>query len=385
MSRGFSITILCAVLFSTLLCSDSSAIVIRHDRDDADYRQRGEKFDAVVLIHPAETGTLIDRRTVMTAAHVADGIAGKTSPRVEVDGAEYRVTRIFLHPEWSGRGTHDVALLRLDQSVRNVDPARLFRQDDEKGMQILLVGYGDSGTGLTGPEFKDDIKRAASNRVDDVDKNWLYFAFNAPGEGATDWEGVSGPGDSGGPALIEENGNLLVLGVSAYSFEGKPGRYGTREAYTRVSTHASWIEEVLAGNLEDSGFAPGRNARGGRSVTRSKAPGPDLGEVPGGALVVAYLEAYNSRDDAAMQEFIQANFSSAYRQRQPMGDMLAWYGRMLSQHFGSLTADGVVDASDKKFIVRISGDNKQQGELHITWSADNKIDDLIAAIIEEGP
>jgi hypothetical protein len=55
---------------------------------------------------------------------------------------------------------------------------------------------------------------------------------------------------------------------------------------------------------------------------------------------------------------------------------------MLSQHFGTLTSEGVVQPTDKKVIIRISGNNDRQGELHVTLNTDGKIDDLRAAIIE---
>jgi hypothetical protein len=55
---------------------------------------------------------------------------------------------------------------------------------------------------------------------------------------------------------------------------------------------------------------------------------------------------------------------------------------MLSQHFGTLTSEGVVQSTDKKVIIRISGNNDRQCELHVTLNTDGKIDDLRAAIIE---
>jgi len=66
-------------------------------------------------------------------------------------------------------------------------------------------------------------------------------------------EGISGPGDSGGPTLID----LCVAGVSSaqrvvidVDDEGRetggPGRYGVIEVYTRVSSYLPWIRAATA-------------------------------------------------------------------------------------------------------------------------------------------
>jgi len=56
-------------------------------------------------------------------------------------------------------------------------------------------------------------------------------------------------GDSGGPALIEENGLWHMAGVSAVKTFSKPGlyegKYGVTDYYLRVSNFAPWIESVI--------------------------------------------------------------------------------------------------------------------------------------------
>ena len=61
-------------------------------------------------------------------------------------------------------------------------------------------------------------------------------------------EGTAGPGDSGGPALIEVDGVPYVAGISSLGMPGKngPGTYGAIEHYVRVSSHARWIDAVLS-------------------------------------------------------------------------------------------------------------------------------------------
>ena len=69
--------------------------------------------------------------------------------------------------------------------------------------------------------------RAATNRVERFEGDALFFRFDAPeDENMTPLEGISGPGDSGGLALIEAACDPRVAGLSG-TFSGQPkGRYG---------------------------------------------------------------------------------------------------------------------------------------------------------------
>ena len=91
------------LLFVALGVTTSLGIVIRHDRDDAKYQELGARFPAVANVLPDGTGVLVAPGFVLTAAHVARGFASR-SPRVVIDGREYRVDRIYTHPAWTGRG-----------------------------------------------------------------------------------------------------------------------------------------------------------------------------------------------------------------------------------------------------------------------------------------
>ena len=117
-------------------------------------------------------------------------------------------------------------------------------------MMVTFVGRGGNGTGLTGPAAEDGRVRAATNRVERAEKSLLVFRFDAPGEaGATELEGISGPGDSGGPAYIDRGGVRYVIGVSSAQDSRptgrQPGRYGVLEMYTRVSHFAEWITKTI--------------------------------------------------------------------------------------------------------------------------------------------
>jgi hypothetical protein len=168
--------------------------------------------------------------------------------KVRVRGKKFRVQKILIHPEYR-RSRHDIALLKLHKPVIHVEPVPLYRDKNEVGKIVTLVGAGDTGTGLTGPVRNDGKIRGARNQVDEVNNAWIIFVFDDSGK-ALDLEGISGPGDSGGPAFIEEEGRLYIAGISAIQSFAKSGlregRYGVLEYYTRVSRYLDWIDNTLA-------------------------------------------------------------------------------------------------------------------------------------------
>jgi hypothetical protein len=183
----------------------------------------------------------------LTAAHVA--VEVEPGHRVTIGAGRYVVDSVIRHPEWNDDGPHDIALLRLASAVEGIRPARLYRDSAELDRQIVVVGYGDIGTGLTGPEANDGRVRGATNRVDEATALWIKFVFHRPDDPrATRLEGVSGPGDSGGPAYLDGvEGEVLVgvsSGQSSRATGGLPGRYGVTEFYTRVSRYVTWIERI---------------------------------------------------------------------------------------------------------------------------------------------
>jgi hypothetical protein len=227
-------------------------IVRRHDQPDSLYLQLARKYSTLAHMNlPTPQGaadgegTLIAARWVLTAAHVATEMT--PGHLITVGASKYAVDSIIRHPDWND-GPHDLALLRLATRVDETRPARLFRAATELNRVVVLVGYGDFGTGLSGPQGNDRQVRGATNRIDEATDFWLKFAFDPPGgPRTTPLEGVSGPGDSGGPAFLDDVEGEILVGVSSGQSTraaGGAGRYGVVEYYVRVSRYISWIESV---------------------------------------------------------------------------------------------------------------------------------------------
>jgi hypothetical protein len=245
----------------------AGAIITRHDVDQSHFRRVGERFRRTVVSAniPDKTGvpqlhngmgTLIAPTWVLTAGHVAiDAKPGHPKAVVKgrhhfiVDGRPYPVADVVLHPGFeANRGEYDIALVKLGKPVRGGRAACLYGADDELGKVVINVGMGLPGTGLTGPQSPDRVLRGATARVSRAEKSRMGWAFRAPEEReVTPLEGISGPGDSGGPAFIYVDGRPCVAGVSSgqMSRGRKEGHYGVFETYSRVSFHKAWIEKTM--------------------------------------------------------------------------------------------------------------------------------------------
>lgn len=243
-----SLALLTSVGFS------SWPIIIRHDVADDEYLELGQRVRGLVHLNlPDGQGVLIAPEWVLTAAHV--GVEVEVGETLTVVGSGgYRVAEIVLHPEWDD-GPHDLALIRLAVAVMDVEPVTPYRHPDEVGKVVVVAGAGDVGTGRTGPVGNDGRVRAATNRVDEASEYWLRWTFDDPeaeGSQATPLEGISGPGDSGGPAYYEADGVTYVVGVSSgqstRATGGREGFYGVTEFYTRVSNYADWIAQTIDAN-----------------------------------------------------------------------------------------------------------------------------------------
>lgn len=244
-----------AVSLVSVVSTPSFSIVIRHDVKDENYRATIEDFPPLATLYAVGAhGTLIAPQWVATAAHTIFCI--EPGDTIKVGHQWAQVEARYAHHEYERGGDNDIALIKLAHPVLSVEPASLYRNQDESGRAVWFIGAGGTGNGNLGQSvsYKENkgVLRKAQNIIEATDGNEIEFTFDkAPN--ALPLEGVSGNGDSGGPAFEMINGRYYLLGISsrADSWFKKMGEYGVNEVYTRVSYHADWIDNVM---LESPAF-----------------------------------------------------------------------------------------------------------------------------------
>lgn len=228
-------------------------MIIRHDRRDRESLVDPCKWPAITtFFHGNGAASLITPTWLLTAAHVVRALSYGRPLSVELAEKRYAITRVIQHPDYEPQwedldedevgDTVDLALVELGTPVEQVEPYALYTSSDEIGQECLLLGAGQYGDGVRGARGSDHQLRRVTNVVEEADRYWLKFRFEAPPDG-TPLEGVCGGGDSGGPAFIEVQGKLLLAGISSWQRQsGRPtGFYGCIEHYTRVSCFLDWI------------------------------------------------------------------------------------------------------------------------------------------------
>lgn len=302
--------------------TSATAGVIRHDRADADYLALAQEsqFDAVGrLLFTTDagrficSGTVIDSYYVATAAHCLDD-ASTRDVDFTVGGQDYTGTRWTVHENWDPTGSlfagWDIALLRLDRDVDNVEFASLYDGDAEIGQIGTHVGFGATGDGLFGQTLPPGTKRAGHNEIDETNlageghDRILWNDFDAPAGidpalmdpdsildpayltnpieafglfsgTALDMEYLIGGGDSGGGYFLEEGGDWFLAGIHSFGasidVNGPNSTYGDFSGSTRVSSFNDWIASAKVGIPEPTSIMLFGTALFGLAGLRRKA------------------------------------------------------------------------------------------------------------------
>lgn len=250
-------------------------------------------FVAAIVLNGTSncTGTLINSRTILTAAHcffsngVFDGgptTANPGNPILTISfgpiatvnnpaNNDRTVTSIVTHAQFGQPGdeANDIAILSLSAPVTSINPVTLFTSNmaaPAVGSEITMVGYGGNGTGSSCCNPIDNKRRMALSALagymprnqeepgSDVTQPFYYAQFrnplspNNPNKfGLTapvgPLEGATVGGDSGGPLFVTINGRLVQIGElrGGGNPVGPDSQYGDVNDWTPVQLYTEWL------------------------------------------------------------------------------------------------------------------------------------------------
>ena len=259
--RRFVLLLLC-----TTFVAPSFAIIIRHDVGPARYEVRESSYPSVFFLEEQGNrkvcaATVIHQQWALTAAHcVEQTLLGNTLANgrdfaVLVGGQDREIDAVIIHPEFDLENAADVdlALLRFKQASTTPRAMPLHLQESAPDSIVTLLGWGYFGLGTTGRQYNDGSLRLARNRITDVDRRFK-IRFDVPRDRASQalpLEGVPSLGDSGGPALLENEDGLFLIGITVGEVtvngfsEETQGEYGAIAIYEIVALQLDWIETVI--------------------------------------------------------------------------------------------------------------------------------------------
>ncbi len=265
----------CLLLLGIGSIRTATAGTIRHDRPDSSYTSLAASYPAVGSLTWSSficSATLIDDNWILTAGHCLDEVGLSASDWTfdlsDSGGGVHIGAERFVNPGWTGElkdGT-DIALLKLATRESTVAPATINTDTSEVGRTATHVGYGLTGTGLTGTNSPAGTKRAGNNIVDvdgssvaEYSDDILFEDFDS-GSAGDNWVGSAAQldleyliagGDSGGALMMDFGSGAVVAGVHSFiaSIDGNlDADYGDIAGSTRVSSYASWISSTMTDN-----------------------------------------------------------------------------------------------------------------------------------------
>jgi hypothetical protein len=173
----------------------------------------------------------------------------------------YSVGSFYTHPSFTGFSNptiyHDLSLLYFIDPLPNLFFPALGLSLNVNDT-ITLAGFGRSGYGSYGYTTTASLtdRRIGYNVIDSFqsqaggDGLLFRYDFDAPattgqpgGSLGNDLETLIGPGDSGGPALIDWDGSYALAGINTFT-EGYGGKFGDTGGGIVLDPYWDWISGV---------------------------------------------------------------------------------------------------------------------------------------------
>lgn len=200
------------------------------------------------------TGSLVSKNLVITAGHCTTEkpedlaiLFSAKVPKTRNEAAQLPTRKVIAgqtHPQWpkndfsADKNWGDMALLRFDGDMpTGFAPIRLLSK-----LALLQVG---TDTVLAGFGYTDGIKHTDAEglnkttvKIENPTFSDMELLLNQKeGRGACH-------GDSGGPAFIEIQGHLVLIGVTSRGYNDAADTCTEFAVYSSVATQMTWLKQA---------------------------------------------------------------------------------------------------------------------------------------------
>lgn len=237
-----------SILILIVSTSLGSAGTIHPSAKDSDHIKYGSEFLCVGKIcgkYNDDTNfcascVAISDKWILTAAHVVNNTKNAT---ITINDKTINIIDIYIHKDFKDEfGKYDIALCLCENNIGLNFYPELYSDDDEIGKICTIAGYGLHGTFLTGAIKSDNLKRAGTNKIDNIYDHLLICSPSDKGK--TVLEFLIGSGDSGGGLFIDQKLAGINSGVLAVD-KNPNSSYTDESGHTRISICTSWIKSII--------------------------------------------------------------------------------------------------------------------------------------------
>ena len=212
------------------------------------------------------TGTLINHRTILTAAHCFNDTQQAQiflGDNVDENSTFKETSSFITYPEnkryinFTG-ASYDLALISLKDPLTEITAINISSVIPSINDEIYLSGFGLYGTGSNPDQGFDRKKRWGTNTISTIsDEDLINGASNLNNsadkqiytinfdQNLSTLESMISLGDSGSPLLIKDDENYFLIGVASWVKKGPDQNrgYGSSAGFVSVEQNLLWIND----------------------------------------------------------------------------------------------------------------------------------------------